>query len=150
VRRGLDTNVIVYAHMASLPDHGVVRTFLSRLLEQRDTTVVVTPTVLHEFVHVVTDPRRFDPPATMGEALAVARLYLGRSNVECVPTDAQALGEALLMVERHALGRKRLADTLFAATLLHHGVRHLVTSNVDDFVVFSDLELTDPRKAKAS
>jgi predicted nucleic acid-binding protein len=150
VKRGLDTNVLVYAHVAALPEHGVVREFLAGQLVRRDVTLFVTPSVLHEFVHVVTDPRRFEPPVGMGEALALARLYLGRANVECVATDAEALGEALNLVDRHRLGRKRLADTLLAATLLRHGVRQLVTCNRSDFEVFSGLQIIDPRDPAAS
>jgi len=150
VKRGLDTNVLVYAHVASLPEHGVVREFLAGQLARRDVTLFVTPSVLHEFVHVVSDPRRFEPPVAMGEALALARLYLGRANVECVATDADALAEAFNLVDRHRLGRKRLADTLLAATLLRHGVRQLVTCNRSDFEVFSALQVIDPREAAAS
>jgi toxin-antitoxin system PIN domain toxin len=145
VKLGIDTNVLVYAHMASLAEHAAVRDFLARLLGRREVTLVVTPAVLHEFVHVVTDPRRFQPPVAMSEALALARLYLGRANVDCVATDAEALADALALLERHGLGRRRLADTLFAATLLRHGVRQLVTCDVDDFAVFSRLQLVDPR-----
>ena len=150
MKRGLDTNVLVYAHVAALPEHGVVREYLAGQLARRDVTLVVTPSVLHEFVHVVTDPRRFEPPVGMGEALALARLYLGRSNVECVATDAEALADAFVLVDRHGLGRKRLADTLLAATLLRHGVRQLVTCNRSDFEMFSDLQLVDPRDPAAS
>ena len=105
----------------------------------------MTPSVLHEFVHVVTDARRFEPPVGMGEALALARLYLGRSNVECVATDAEALADAFMLVDRHRLGRKRLADTLLAATLLRHGVRQVVTCNRSDFEAFPGLQVVDPR-----
>lgn len=150
MKRGLDTNVLVYAHVASLPEHGVVRTYLEGQLARRDVTLVVTPSVLHEFVHVVTDPRRFEPAVEMGEALALARLYLGRANVECVATDAEAVAAAFGLVERHRLGRKRLADTLLAATLLRAGVRQLVTCNRGDFESFAGLELVDPRAAPAS
>lgn len=144
-RRGVDTNVLVYAHLPALAEHGPVRAFLLEQLRQPELTLVLTPGVLHEFIHIVTDSRRFDPPVAMGEALAVARLYLGRPNVECVPTDAEALDQALALVERHNLGRRRLADTLFAATLLCQGVRQLITCNVSDFDVFEGLELIDPR-----
>jgi predicted nucleic acid-binding protein len=147
VKRGIDTNVLVYAHMAACPDHGPVRDYLSGQLARTDVSLIVTPSVLHEFVHVVTDPKRFDPPAAMGEALALARLYLGRANVECVATDAEALADALALVDRHRLGRKRLADTLLAATLLRHGVRQLVTCNLGDFEIFTALHLVDPRQA---
>jgi predicted nucleic acid-binding protein len=147
VRRGIDTNVLVYAHMAALPEHGVVREYLSGQLARTDVTLVVTPSVLHEFVHVVTDPRRFEPPVGMPEALALARLYVDRANVQCVATDAEALLEAFALVDRHRLGRKRLADTLLAATLLRHGVRQLVTCNPGDFELFPTLQLVDPRRA---
>ncbi len=146
MKRGLDANVLVYAHMASLPEHGVVRGYLEGQLGRRDVTLVLTPSVLHEFVHVVTDPRRFDPPVAIGEALALARLYLGRANVECLATDAEAIGAAFDLVDRHQLGRKRLADTLLAATLLRYGVRQLVTCNQADFEAFSGLGLIDPRR----
>ena len=150
MRRGLDTNVLVYAHVASLPEHGVVRDFLTRQLARRDVTLVVTPSILHAFVHVVTDPRRFEPPVPMGEALAIARLYLGRANVECVPTDADALAHVFTLVDRHGLGRKRLADTLLAATLLRNGVSELITCNRSDFEAFSGLQTVDPRDAAAT
>jgi predicted nucleic acid-binding protein len=145
VKRGVDTNVLVYAHVASLPEHGLVREYLADQLARKDVTLVVTPSVLHEFVHVVTDARRFDPPVEMGEALALARLYVGKANVECVATDAEALLDALALVDRNRLGRKRLADTLLAATLLRHGVSQLVTCNPGDFEVFSRLSVVDPR-----
>jgi predicted nucleic acid-binding protein len=147
VRVGVDTSVLVRAHVASLPEHPAARTFLKGLLDRPDVTIVVTPAVLHELVHVITDPRRFDPPVVMAEALALARLYLGRANVECLATDADALADALALVEKHDLGRRRLADTLFAATLLRHGVRRLVTANPADFAVFSGLQLVEPRAA---
>jgi len=148
VKRGLDSNVLVYAHIPALEGHGAVRAFLLEQLAEKNVTLVITPSILHEFVHVVTDARRFDPPVTMPEALAVARLYLGRSNAECVATDAEILLKALDLVERNSLGRNRLADTLFAATLLHHGVRSLITCNPGDFRVFAGLEIIDPRQAK--
>lgn len=149
MKRGIDTNVLVYAHLASLPEHGGVRNYLEGQLARRDVTLVLTPSVLHEFVHVVTDARRFDPPVGMGEALAIARLYLGRSNVECAATDADAVAAAFDLVDRHGLGRKRLADTLLAATLLRSGVRQLVTCNPADFEIFAGLDLVDPRAAPA-
>ncbi|HSG39732.1 MAG TPA: hypothetical protein VLE27_08860, partial [Thermoanaerobaculia bacterium] len=76
MRQGVDTNVLIYAHMAEMPHHEVVRGFLFDQLSRDDVTLVVTPGILHEFVHVVTDGRRFDPPVAMEDALALARGYL--------------------------------------------------------------------------
>ncbi|MDE0109225.1 MAG: hypothetical protein OXN96_15540 [Bryobacterales bacterium] len=105
----------------------------------------MTAIVLHEFVHVITDQRRFNPPVRMASALALAKRYLGRPNVDCLSLDGRALQLALQLLERHRRGRKRIAATLLAATLLRHGVNSLMTYNPSDFAVFNDLEVIDPR-----
>jgi predicted nucleic acid-binding protein len=147
LRRGLDTNVLIYAHLPSLPDHEIVRRYLLEQLRQERVKLAVTPMVLHEFIHVVTDGRRFEPPISMGEATAITRLYLGRSNIECLAIDEAVLQDALALLERHGLGRKRIADTLLAATLLCHGVEEIVTCNPADFQPFERLKVIDPRRS---
>jgi predicted nucleic acid-binding protein len=149
MRLGVDTNVLVYAHVPSLEHHAAVRDDLLGRLGDGRVTVVLTPAVLHELVHVVTDPHRFDPPVSIPEAIAVARLYLDAANVECIAVDADATQLAFELMERHRLGRKRLADTLFAATLLNAGVRDILTCNPSDFEVFEGLSLIDPSQPAA-
>lgn len=145
MRRGIDTNVLIYAHMAESPQHKVVRSYLLDQLAQDEVTLVVTPGILHEFVHVITDGRRFNPPVAMKDALAVARGYLDSANIECLSVDESSLIQAFELLERYQLGRKRIADTLFAASLLNQGVRELITCNLDDFRIFKELTLFDPR-----
>jgi toxin-antitoxin system PIN domain toxin len=144
-RRGLDTNVLIYAQIPSLPDHEVVRRYLLEQLKHEEVTLAVTPTVLHEFIHVVTDGRRFEPPISMSEAIAVTRLYLGRSNINCLAINEAVLQDTLALLERHGLGRKRVADTLLAATLLHYGIDEIITCNPRDFEPFEGLRIIDPR-----
>lgn len=144
MKRGIDTNVLVYTHMPSLEQHERVRAFVLAQLADRSVTLVVTPSIIHELVHVITDSRRFEPPVRMSEALAVARGYLGRTNVECVSIDEESVGLALALIDRHRLGRNRIADTLLVATLLRHGVNELVTCNGADFETFEELALLDP------
>lgn len=143
MRRGVDTNVLVYAHMPAMKEHARARRFLEAALADGD-TLVVTPSVLHELIHVVTDPRRFDPPLRMSEAIALARRYLDSSNVECIAVGDGALQLALEILERHRLGRKRIADALFGATLQLHGVTEVITSNPQDFAPFEGLRRIDP------
>ena len=145
MKRGLDSNVLIYAHLPGMEAHDAVRSYLLRQLQDLEVQLIITPAILHEFVHIVTDARRFDPPVAMSEALALARLYLGRANILCLATDEQAASLAFDLMERNNLGRKRLADTLFAATLLASGVRELITCNPGDYSVFPELRLFDPR-----
>lgn len=148
MKRGLDTNVLIYAHLPSFPEHAGVRRFLLDELATPGRKLVLTPSVLHEFVHVVTDGRRFDVPVSMAEAIAVARMWTRRANVDCVGATEESLLLAFDLIERHSLGRKRVADTLLAATLLHHGVRQIVSCDPDDFAVFDNLEVIDPRRGR--
>jgi len=146
-RRGIDSNVLVYAHIPSLAFHAPVRALLLDQLRRTDIRLAVTPLCLHEFVHVVTDPKRFAPPVTMSEAIAVVRGYLDRSNVDCIASDQKAMIRAVDLLEHHQLGRNRIADTLLAATFLENGVVELITCNKTDFEIFEDLSLIDPRES---
>lgn len=145
MRRGVDTNVLIYAQLSQFPQHSKVRNYLLQQLGDEANTLFVTPSVLHEFVHIVTDARRFEAPLTMSSALSVARNLLDRSNVICLSTDTSAVQQAFNLLERHRLGRKRIADTLLAATLMRHGVPELITCNGRDFKSFDGLRPVDPR-----
>lgn len=144
---GLDTNVLVHAHLPVLPESETVRANLLSKLGDDHWQIALTAVVLHEFVHVITDQRRFNPPVPMASALALAKGYLARPNVDCLSLDDRALQLALHLLEHHRLGRKRIADTLLAATLLRHGVNSIMTCNPSDFAVFNELEVIDPRNA---
>jgi predicted nucleic acid-binding protein len=145
VTYGLDTNVLIFAHMPALVEHLPVSAFLGDLVRRDDTQLAVTPIVLHEFIHVISDPRRFEPPVAMTEATALARSYLNRTNVSCLAVTDEALALALTLVDQHRLGRKRIADTLLAATYIVHRVDALITCDPDDFAIIDGLRVIDPR-----
>ena len=48
------------------------------------------------------------------------------------------------LLRRHRLGRKKLLDTCFAATLLDNEVTSLITCDSKDFSVFEELRLINP------
>lgn len=145
VTYGLDTNVLIFAHMPALAEHEPVRAFLGDLVRRDDTQLAVTPIVLHEFMHVITDARRFEPPVAMTEATALVRSYLNRTNVSCLATTDEALTLALALLDQHHLGRKRIADTLLAATYIVHRVEVLVTCDPADYAIIDGLRVIDPR-----
>lgn len=145
LRIGLDTSVLVYANAPEAPQHAAVRAYLGRMFRDRSMVAVVTPAVLSELVHVLTDARRFAVPATMPQALALARRYLDSANVECLPDTPEAMTLAFELMAHHRLGRRRIADTVLTATLNVHGVSSLVTTNARDFALFRDrVTIIDP------
>ncbi|HSL83308.1 MAG TPA: hypothetical protein VLF66_11075, partial [Thermoanaerobaculia bacterium] len=69
MKLGIDSNVLLQAHLPALDRHELAHAYLQEQLALPGVTLVLTPLVLHEFVHVVTDRRRFDPPVPMTEAI---------------------------------------------------------------------------------
>ncbi len=94
--------------------------------------------VLTEFVHVVTDERRFQQPFSMETALNKSERWWNAAEADQVlPTDV-AIALFHTWMRRHQLGRKRVLDTLLAATYRAADVRSLLTLNATDFTVFGE------------
>jgi predicted nucleic acid-binding protein len=115
-------------------------------LARRRGRIVIAPRVLEEFLHVVTDTRRFEEPFTMKAAIAFAESILATRDVVRLAQQASAAPRMLELLSQHRLGRKRILDTALAATLEAGGVRRLATFNGADFAVFDFLEIVDPRR----
>jgi predicted nucleic acid-binding protein len=93
--------------------------------------------VLAEFIHIVTDARRFTHPLDMAAARQLAELWWTAGDVVQVFPDDGATRQFLGWLAQFSLGRKRMLDTLLAATYQQAGVQSLVTTNPADFGVFS-------------
>jgi predicted nucleic acid-binding protein len=142
----LDANVLVHATFADLPEYAPVHAFLEREVRQAGRTVALAAQTLHEYLHVVTDPRRFERPLDMNDAVDRAKMWATAREVHLLhPTDA-TVRRTLDLIAAHRLGRKRILDTALAALLLEHEVRHLVTRNGRDFTAFG-LDVIDPLEA---
>lgn len=132
---GLDSNVLVARAVPDHPSHGEVHEHIDRFVSE-GRRLAVTSGILAEFIHVVTDPRRFENPLTMTEALEWAAFWSDAEEVVVVSTEFAAHGQWLAWLEQHHLGRKRLLDTLIAATWWAAGIHEVFTLNPRDFRVF--------------
>jgi hypothetical protein len=64
---------------------------------------------------------------------------------EQVFPDAAATSQFLTWLQQFSLGRKRLLDTLLAATYRQAGVHSLLTTNAADFAVFGTFTCITPK-----
>jgi len=120
----IDTDVLVHWAMAGAPHHQAVRRFLEREVEKQG-RLGLTPQVLREFLHVVTDSRRFENPLPMEEALKLSmRLWNGQEIVQVLPSTT-VHDRMCELLEELRLGRKRILDTALAATLEAAGITRL-------------------------
>ena len=140
---GLDTTFLVQVEIQEAEGHGAALELLRREIVGRDREAGLAPQVLSEFVHVVTDGRRFERPLSMARALARADFWWNATEVERIVPDEQAVRQFLAWMREHGLGRKRLLDTLLAATYYGRGVTRIVSSNARDYRVFGVFELIE-------
>ena len=141
---GLDTGFLVAAEVAEHAEHTAARETLARLTAGGD-QIALAPQLLAEFIHVVTDPRRFAQPLEVTADQRLAEQWWTASEaVQVFPNDA-ATRQFLLWLQQFSLGRKRLLDTLLAATYRQAGIQSLLTTNPADFGVFSVFTCITPQ-----
>lgn len=143
---GVDTGFIVAAEVVEHPEHLAARAKLAEISLAGD-LLALAPQVLAEFVHVVTDARRFGQPLEMTRALQLAQQWWTASDVrQVLPTDP-AMRQFLAWMDQYFLGRKRILDTLLAATYWQAGVTSVLTTNPHDFEIFVCFQCVTPMQA---
>ena len=140
---GLDTGFLVAAEVVEHAEHTAARVTLGRLVANED-RFALAPQVLAEFIHVVTDPRRFVDPLETADARHLAEQWWTARDVDRVFPNEGATRQFLTWLAQFRLGRKRLLDTLLAATYHEAGVRSVLTTNPADFQVFGVFTCVTP------
>lgn len=137
---GFDTSFLVAAEVAGHSDNNASRARLLALRQAGD-NFAIAPQVLAEFVHVVTDAKRFTRPLSIAEALQRAEMWWLAPEVKQIVPDAVTLRTFFGWMRTHRLGRKRVLDTLLAATYGSAGIESVLTTNARDFGVFGQFRL---------
>ena len=140
---GLDSGFLIAWAIPEHAAHGACR-LLAGDATRQGRTFGLTTGILAEFIHVVTDPRRFSQPLSMAHALSNAHFWSHAAEVSLLRQDATVTGTWLDWLTRHHLGRKRLLDTLIAATWHGAGITEIWTLNPDDFAIFGCFNLWSP------
>ena len=133
---GLDTSFLVAWAIPEHPDHAQCRRLADQAVHNGHSFGLTTG-ILAEFIHVVTDPRRFAKPLAMADAITLADFWARAEEVTLLPQSAGAAATWLDWLHRHRLGRKRLLDTLIAATWHEAAITEVYTLNPADFEIFN-------------
>ncbi len=132
---GLNTSILVAHAIAEHPQHEASQRWLDEEIA-RNQTFAITSGILAEFIHIVTDGRRFETPLAMSEALERAAFWSEAREVTLLVTDDAVNILWLKWLADFQLGRKRLLDTLIAVTWHAAGINEICTLNPRDFKVF--------------
>jgi predicted nucleic acid-binding protein len=140
---GLDTGFLVAVEMREHALHLPAQATLARVIGAGD-QIGIAPQVLSEFIHVGTDPRRFVNALDVTTAgLLAEKWWLARDVVQVFPND-QATRQFFAWLAQFNLGRKRLLDTLLAATYREAGIHSILTTNAADFAILGGFNCIMP------
>ena len=142
--RAVDTTFLIQLELKEAEGHERAHAFLDRAVLAPGHPLALSPQVLEEFIHVVTDERRFEKPLRMSEALDKADTWWRATEVRHMFPDSHAMMLFMEWMRGLRLGRKRIHDTLLAATCLSAGIREIITSDRQGFEVFAGLAICDP------
>jgi predicted nucleic acid-binding protein len=137
---GIDTDFLVAVEIAEHPFHREADALLQSLLADGH-DLALAPQTLAEFIHIVSDGKRMPQPLTLAEAINRAEHWWQAAEVVRVFPDGQTVADFFSWLTRHQLGRKRLLDTMLAATFQSAGVKRVVTNNERDFKVLGGFEM---------
>ena len=130
----IDTNVLVYAHVAEAPWHLQAQAAIAAH-EAAGAPLWVTRQILREYLVSLTRPQQFPIPPSLDTVVAQVQQFQQRFHVANEGPEVTTRLLALL-TEVPTRGR-RIHDANIVATMLVYGVRRVLTHNTDDFVRFA-------------
>jgi predicted nucleic acid-binding protein len=136
----IDTDFLVAVEIRDHLFHKSADELLGSLLEEGH-KLAVAPQMLAEFVHVVTDSKRLKEPLSMEEALARAEYWWQAREVVRIYPEGDAVSTWIEWLREHRVGRKRLLDTMLAASAYTQGISSIVTNNETDFKIFERFKI---------
>lgn len=139
----LDTNVLLCATDRSREYHDECR----RLIASAATNgyhLAVSGQILREYLVVTTRPIDANGLGlSSADALRNVQAFGGPPTAFC--DEGESVSKRLrALVEAYDLAGKRLHDANVVATMLVAGIQRLITVDIDDFAVFTEIEVSRP------
>ncbi|MDF1823611.1 MAG: hypothetical protein P1U68_03155 [Verrucomicrobiales bacterium] len=141
---GLGTDFLVACEIVDHPFHQQADALLQKLLaDEHD--FALAPQTLAEFIHIVSDQRRMPVPLVVTDAISRAEQWWQAAEVVRIYPDGNAVPDFFAWLRQHQLGRKRLLDTLLAASFRNAKVTRIISNNGKDYDVFGAFEVVEFR-----
>jgi toxin-antitoxin system PIN domain toxin len=138
----IDTNILVYAHREDSPFYEIASRRVTELAEGTALWAIPWPCI-HEFIGIVTHPRRYVPPTPIARALDQVDAWMESPSLALL-AESQThwpVLRGLLFAGRIAGGQ--VHDARIAALCIQHGVRELWSAD-RDFTRFAGLTVVNP------
>lgn len=132
----VDTNVLVYANVASAPLHRLAQETIQGLFESH-IELWVSRQVLREFIATLTRPQTFINPQPID--LVSERVQFLEEHFHIAEDGFQVTIQLLELLRRFPTGGRQVHDANIVATMLTTNVYRLLTHNTKDFERFGEV-----------
>lgn len=138
-----DLNLLLYAEIAAFPEHAAARRWWETTLRGTEDVALTMPT-LFGFVRIATNPRAFDPPLAVDDAIDRVNAWLERPNARVLLPGPRHLEIAFRLLRDLGAGGNLTTDAQLAAFAIEHNAT--LCSTDTDFARFSGLRWNNPLK----
>ena len=140
----LDSNILLYAKMDSMPEHKIVSKWLEKVISNQSNTINVCETSLLSFLRIATNQKVFQPVLPIGEAEKFIDSFLACPNVNLIPTSPSHYSELIKLMDKHSLLGNLVMDAHLATLALSIGA--ILVTRDKDFIKIPYLKTLNPLK----
>ena len=140
---GIDTCFLIDLYWQDSPRNKNARVLYSKIANDETTQLAVYFNCFNEFLHVITDPKRFSNPFSIKEAINVIDFWCDIDRVKVLYPDDTVFKRTITWMNMYNLGRNRINDTQMASCYLSNNITSIITANPKDFEIFQSFELED-------
>ena len=137
-----DSNILIYAKMASMAEHTRAHDWLVAALNDPETMLLLCETTILSFLRITTNKKAFLPPLPFSEALAFVSDLLGSKNVRFQRSLPTHFVEVARFMEEHNMGGNLVMDVHLALVALGTGAT--LVSRAPDFRKVPFLNILNP------
>ncbi len=130
----VDTNILIYARLASSPFHTLAVESLDRFAAA-GVELWTSRQILREYLASITRPTTAIAPLAVAALVADIRGFESRFRV--AEDGPSVTAELLQLLSRFISQGKQIHDANIVATMLAHGIPYLLTHNTADFTRFA-------------
>lgn len=140
---GIDTCFLIDLYWQDSPRNKNARALYSKIANDETTQLAVYFNCFNEFLHVITDSKRFSNPFSIKEAINVIDFWCDIDRVKVLYPDDTVFKRTITWMNMYNLGRNRINATQMASCYLSNNITSIITANPKDFEIFQSFALED-------
>ncbi len=130
----VDTNILVFANVATSPFHEKAKTKLIELADN-DYGLWISSQVIREYLAVLSRPDVNGK--RIADELLITDVKRLRTEYHVIFEGDQTLVNLQMLLSHCPTGGKQIHDANIVATMVTNGLKELLTHNLDDFIRFN-------------